>query len=499
MGDCTPYEAWNGRKPHLGHLKVFGCTANVRSARPHLRKLADMSQRMMYLGVEEGSKAHRLYDAQNNKIAVSRDVVFEENVKFEWGTQNVTDCNVEFQVLDENLSEQLVDGTGNVPNGDLLNEGMPGAAGDADIHSQGSTSSGGGVPDMLQSPSTQTMPLGSYSPLVNTIGNQAMGETLEQSPSAVEQPQFGFDNSGASSSDSEDQPERLRSLNDIYQNTSEVELMYDSDGEALMVEMEEPTSYKEASSYAEWTEAMNKEIQSIEKNKTWKLCQLPVGHKPIGLKWVYKLKKNSDGVVTKHKARLVAKGYVQKKGIDFDEVFAPVARLDTVRLFLAMAANRGWQVHHLDVKSAFLHGELEEEVYVSQPEGYVVEGKEQYVLKLSKALYGLRQAPRAWNVRLDRSLKKLKFRRCASEQAVYTRGVGKNAIILGVYVDDLIITGEDPVEIKEFKEQMTKEFEMSDLGLLSYYLGIEVGQYTDFTIVKQTGYAKKVLDQFGMG
>jgi len=144
---------------------------------------------MMYLGVEEGSKAHRLYDAQNNKIAVSRDVVFEENVKFEWGTQNVTDCNVEFQVLDENLSEQLVDGTGNVQNGELMNEGMPGAAaGDADIHSQGSTGSGGGVPDLLQSPSTQAMPLGSHSPLVNTVGNQAMGETLEQSPSAVEQP-----------------------------------------------------------------------------------------------------------------------------------------------------------------------------------------------------------------------------------------------------------------------------------------------------------------------
>ena len=214
---------------------------------------------------------------------------------------------------------------------------------------------------------------------------------------------------------------------------------------------------------------------------------------------MYKLKKNSDGEVTKHKARLVAKGYVQKKGIDFDEVFAPVARLDTVRLLLAMAANRGWQVHHLDVKSVFLHGELEEEVYVSQPEGYVVEGKEQYVLKLSKALYGLRQAPRRWNVRLDRSLKKLKFRKCAGEQAIYTRGVGKSAIILGVYVDDLIVTGEDPAEIKEFKEQMTKEFEMSDLGLLSYYLGIEVGQYRDFTIVKQTGYAKKVLDQFGMG
>lgn len=228
------------------------------------------------------------------------------------------------------------------------------------------------------------------------------------------------------------------------------------------------------------------------------MCRLLVGHKPIGLKWVFKLKKNSEGEVVKHKARLVAKGYVQKKGIDFDEVFAPVARLDTVRLMLAMAANRGWQVHHLDVKSAFLHRELEEEVYVSQPEGYVVKGREQYVLKLSKALYGLRQAPRAWNVRLDRSLKKLKFRRCVSEQAVYIRGEGKNAIILGVYVDDLIVTGENPTEINEFKKQMTSEFEMSDLGLLSYYLGIEVGQYKDFTTVKQSCYAKKILEEFGM-
>jgi hypothetical protein len=227
--------------------------------------------------------------------------------------------------------------------------------------------------------------------------------------------------------------------------------MYYSDGEALLVEMEKPTSYQEATGYVEWTKAMDKEIQSIEKNKTWKLCQLTVGHRPIGLKWVSKLKKYSDGEVVKHKAKLVAKGYVQKKGVDFDEVFAPVARLDTVRLILAMAANRGWQVHHLDVKLAFLRGELEEEVYVKQPEGYEVKGKENHVLRLSKALYGLRRAPRAWNLRLDRCLKKLKFKRCASEQAVYIRGEGKNAIILGVYVDDLIVIGEDSAEIGEFK------------------------------------------------
>jgi hypothetical protein len=243
---------------------------------------------------------------------------------------------------------------------------------------------------------------------------------------------------------------------------------------------------------------MDSEMQSICKNGTWDLATLPPGQKAIGLKWVYKLKKNADGEVVKHKARLVAKGFVQQQGVDFEEVFAPVARLDTIRFILALVANRGWQVHHLDVKTAFLNGELEEEVYVAQPEGYVEKGKERMVLKLSKALYGLRQAPRAWNIKLDKSLKMLGFSKCASEPAVYKRGVGKTAVILGVYVDDLIVAGEDVLEIDKFKKQMTSQFEMSDLGLLSFYLGIEVEQLEDHITIRQSSYAKKVLSQFGM-
>jgi hypothetical protein len=121
------------------------------------------------------------------------------------------------------------------------------------------------------------------------------------------------------------------------------------------------------------------------------------------------------------------------------------------------------------------------------------------VLKLSKALYGLRQAPRAWNIKLDKSLRSLKFTKCPSEPAVYTRGTGKNAVVIGVYVDDLIVTGSDPAEILKFKREMTTQFEMSDMGLLSYYLGIEVDQQQDFIAIKQSSYARKILKQFGMG
>ena len=156
--------------------------------------------------------------------------------------------------------------------------------------------------------------------------------------------------------------------------------------EGLYLAEEEPRNYKQASGDKEWIEAMKVELNSINKNNTWRLTELPKGQKAIGLKWVFKTKKDASGKIIKYKARLVAKGYVQQHGIDFDEVFAPVARIETVRLLLALAAYHAWEVHHLDVKSAFLHGELKEEVYVQQPEGFVESGNEEKVYKLSKAL-----------------------------------------------------------------------------------------------------------------
>ena len=185
---------------------------------------------------------------------------------------------------------------------------------------------------------------------------------------------------------------------------------------------EEPASYNEAKAVKGWCDAMEEEMRSIVDNQTWELCQLPPGHRAIGLKWVYKLKKHAQGAVVKHKARLVAKGYVQWQGIDYEEVFAPVARMDSVRLLIALAAHHDWQVHHMDVKSAFLNGDLLEEVYVQQPPGYMQSGEEGKVLRLRKALSGLRQAPRAWNVKLDDSLITLGFEQCPSEHAVYMRG-----------------------------------------------------------------------------
>lgn len=200
----------------------------------------------------------------------------------------------------------------------------------------------------------------------------------------------------------------------------------------------------------------------------------------------------------KYKARIVAKGYVQKRGVDFEEIFAPVTRLETVRLLLALAAKYGWEVHHLDVKSAFLNGDIQEEVYVCQPDGFVEKGKEHLVYRLVKALYGLRQAPRAWYAKLSKSLESLGFNRCPYEHAVYTKGIGDEKLIIGVYVDDLLVTGTSAAVIEDFKKQMGERFEMSNMGQLSYYLGIEVAQGSGFIELKQTAYAKKILEKAGM-
>jgi hypothetical protein len=228
------------------------------------------------------------------------------------------------------------------------------------------------------------------------------------------------------------------------------------------------------------------------------LVDLPKGHRPIGLKWVFKLKHDEQGEIVRHKARLVAKGYVQKQGVNFEDVFAPVARMESVRVLLILAAHHNWTVHHMDVKSAFLKGELAEEVYVTQPPGFIQQGEEKKVLKLHKALYGLRQAPRAWNLKLDSVLHQLGFSKCKSEHGLYTRVKNQSRLLVGVYVDDLIITGESSSEISKFKGEMKKASRMSDLGALSYYLGIEVRQGKHGIELGQCSYATKLLEKIGL-
>lgn len=267
----------------------------------------------------------------------------------------------------------------------------------------------------------------------------------------------------------------------------------------MVAEPGEPTNYDEAQSKEEWKASMQEEISAIVKNETWELVNLPKGKSAIGLKWVYKVKYAADGEVQRYKSRLVAKGYVQRQGVDYVDTYSPVARYETVRIILGLAAQNQWSVFQFDVKSAFLNGSLEEDVYVDQPEGFVVEGQEEKVYKLKKALYGLKQAPRAWYGRLDAYLRGDGFHRSDNEPTLYVKvRSSDDIIIVCVYVDDIIYTSSSTALIEEFRQSMTNEFEMSDLGLLRYFLGFQVEQTTDRIFLKQEKYALDLLKRFNM-
>jgi hypothetical protein len=259
----------------------------------------------------------------------------------------------------------------------------------------------------------------------------------------------------------------------------------------------QPTSFKEEVKEPHWVQAMNQEIDSIEKNKTRDLVDLPSHKKSIGVKSMYKTKLNENGQIEKHKARLVAKGFSQQPGTDYGETFSPVERLDTVRTLLAIASQHKWQVYKMDVKSSFLNGSLEEEVYVDQPPRFEVQEHPTKVSRLKKDLYGLKQAPRAWYNIIDTYLIKNGFSRSQNEPTLYTKtDQHGNILIVYLCVDDMIYTRN--LELTNFKHAMQSEFDMTDLGIMKCFLGIGVDQSTKGIFVCQQKYAADIIKRFRM-
>jgi hypothetical protein len=266
---------------------------------------------------------------------------------------------------------------------------------------------------------------------------------------------------------------------------------------AQVSETHDPETFAEASGHPDWDTTMNEEYHSLMENDTWDLVPLPKGRKLVRCKWVYRTKYASDGSVERHKARLVAKGFSQVEGIDYNETFSPVAKMNSIHLVLSLAASHKWEVHQMDVKSTFLHGDLQEEIYMEQPPGYV-QNDSSLVCRLKKSLYGLKQAPRAWYAKMDNFLLDTGFSRCHSDPNVYTKKVGSHLIILVLYVDDLILTGSDSKLLNHVKTNLKKKFEMTDLGFLHYFLGLQVLQTKEGIFLSQSKYACDLLRHFHM-
>jgi hypothetical protein len=208
-------------------------------------------------------------------------------------------------------------------------------------------------------------------------------------------------------------------------------------------------------------------------NGTWELVPLPKDRKSAGCKWVFRTKRDASGHIVRHKARLVAKGYSQVEGVDFNETFAPVAKFTTIRCMLAIGAIMDLEIHQMDVKTAFLNGELEEDIYMDQPQGFMQDGKEHLLCKLKKSLYGLKQSPRAWYQCIDMFFTHEDLFRSQADHSLYVKQTGEYLLIVIDYVDDLIILASNVSILKWLKSRLENEFEMSDLGELHYCLGVE--------------------------
>ncbi|KAF5815294.1 putative RNA-directed DNA polymerase [Helianthus annuus] len=241
---------------------------------------------------------------------------------------------------------------------------------------------------------------------------------------------------------------------------------------------------------------MNVEMEALYRNNTWIVVDLPKGRKPIGCKWVYRIKYKANGEVERYKARLVAKGFNQREGIDFGETFSPVVKMVTVRIILKLVVNKGWPLFQLDINNAFLYGSLSEDVYMTLPQGYYDCDKNK-VCKLVKSLYGLKQAPRKWNEKLTSVLLKMGFVQSLCDHSLFVLCKNDVLVVLLVYVDDIVITGNSISEITKVKRSLSESFKIKDLGILKYFLGIEV-LYSDESIcLSQRKYCLELLNEFG--
>ena len=353
---------------------------------------------MCLLGVSEESKAYRLYDPISQRIITSRDVVFKEDMNWEWDKKYEESivCDLEWGDLEEEAT--------------MFNDNKGG----------------------------------------NEVGLNEEGSKSKSDPEAnVDAAEENFSSESSPSSN-----EGMNRRPPIWMRDYETgEGISEEDNKAhlAMFATTDPIHFEDAVKSEKWRRAIDLEIEAIKNNGMWELTELHKGAKKVGVKWIYKTKFNENGEVDKYKARLVAKGYTQQQGVDYTEVFAHVARMEKIQLLAALAAQRGWTIYQLDVKSTFLHGELNEVVFVEQPCGYVQKGNEEKVYKLKKALYGLKQAPRAWYSRIEVYFMKECFEKCDYKHTMFikTSKEGK-VLIVSLYVDDLIFTRNDELMFTEF-------------------------------------------------
>ncbi|WVZ81917.1 hypothetical protein U9M48_029243 [Paspalum notatum var. saurae] len=476
-----PLERLCGKTPDYSDLRLFGCVCYVLLAPRERTKLTAQSVECVFLGYSAEHKGYRCWDPVGRRIRISRDVVFDESRTFY--PRPTSDASLASLV--DPLSFLFI------PDIAIAHRPSP-------LVPFSTVSSTGVVPPSVVSPvessseSSSLTPDYTTKPPVTQIYTRRsaltpLEPTSDEPSSGPSEPFFDEPSPAASS------PEQLRRGHRPRQPVDRYGFgPVTWQGFAGSI-LSEPLSYRDAILHPEWQLAMAEEIAALERTGTWDLVPTPSHVHPITCKWVYKVKTRSDGSLERYKARLVARGFQQEHGRDYDETFAPVAHMTTVRALLVVASVRAWSISQLDVKNAFLNGELREEVYMQPPPGYSV--PEGMVCRLRRSLYGLKQAPRAWFQRFASVVTAAGFSASAHDPALFVHTSSRGRTLLLLYVDDMIITGDDPQFIAFVKARLSEQFLMSDLGPLRYFLGIEVFSTHEGFFKSQEKYIQGLLDR----
>ncbi|KAJ9552231.1 hypothetical protein OSB04_016276 [Centaurea solstitialis] len=521
----TPYHVLFGRIPNIDYFKVFGCPCFVLNETENRGKFGPKSDEMIFVGYSDCSIAYRVFNKKSRVVYESVNVKFDPFVELSsiadasTSTSSSSDPPATSPELDS-LFEYFYDdlygsNQTSLSNADILSTPSSSTIPSSEVSPTSSTQCSD-LSSIVSSPSSSPIVMDTLHPdIIIDSHDQSSPHEVVHNDSIPEGHEpltmhpTSTDNilEPSSVNNQTPLPHTVKWTKDhpidliIGDPTSGVQTRAASANEcnfSVFLSNIEPTRVSDALQDSDWVTAMQEELNQFEALKVWRLVKLPESKSVIDTKWIFKNKKDANNIIVRNKARLVAKGYRQQEGIDYDETFAPVARLEAIRMFLAYAADKDFTVFQMDVKTAFLYGHLKEEVYVAQPEGFVHKEHPDYVYVLDKALYGLKQAPRAWYEELSKHLLSKGFKKGSVDSTLFLMKEGEHIVVIQIYVDDIIFGSTSRELCKKFENVMAEEFKMSMMGEINFFLGLQVRQFSDGIFINQSKYIFDLLKKYDM-
>jgi hypothetical protein len=508
----SPWEILFGNSPVYKSFKVFGCACYPLLRPYNSHKFSLRSTQCVFLSYASNAKGYLCLDSNTNRLYTSRHVVFDEN-SFPFHdispspsfsstslTHNPWLSNLLFfqacshsSILGPHPSSLLPNPSILGPHPSTISNLSPSPSPHISLLNPSPTTHGP-VPCC---PSSLTQPAATNEPNEPNEPNELTAPLI---PSALPDPPLAHPNPSSSSIQPPPSPANTHSMVTRSKNgISKRKILHTTTTKPTPDYLQtEPPNLTIASKIPEWIAAMRDEFDALQRQNTWSLVPQSAGHNVIGCRWVFKLKRNSDGSISHYKARLVAKGFHQQPGLDFDETFSPVVKPPTVRIVLSLAAQHQWSLRQLDISNAFLHGFLKEDVFMIQPPGFVHSDYPNHVCKLYKSLYELKQAPRAWFECFTSHLLTIGFTASTADPSLFVFRQGSTLLYLLLYVDDIILTGNSTAAITSSITQLAVTFELKDLGPLRYFLGLQIEYGTDCLLVHQRKYITDLLSKFNM-